>query len=534
MKFWEERYNPEKEKLLEAPLWVRLFGLPNEFWDPEILEGIGNSIGSFVKAAEATRRGKYNSCARICVYVNLAEPLPDHVEVEYHDEVWEKPVDYEHIPFRCRKCHEYGHLVRQCPLNKEDEQRRSQEEQQKTTGKMEETEKGFQQVNRRRRQNQEKTKPHPQEKEGSFISQNKFQAPRKEDEEYEVNLEDDEDPENSPMDTSGVSKEKIVNPGDSSGKQQEGNEEDLVIQTPMEVENQAAGEIEEERILKQLIQEWKYLDSRFIPEQQKQLYKEVFQKYKEKKGQNVENQMMIGPDQGTGHTGMDGSGKSSKKRGRKPLIETIQTIGETLINSGKVIPLSEETKISVQQIEKLIDRNKMHYEVMGQDAIGSAGGIAILWNPDDIILGSWTSMRRILTRLGRIVGTREQVVISGVYGPSSPGEKENFLNNIHSIRRLYSDVDWIIGGDFNLIRSLEEKKGGIRKSDNLMGRFNAIIEDLRLVDIQTINGICTWNNRRGGKNQVASRLHRFLVSESIMNKDIFFEAQILPSLGSDH
>ena len=29
-------------------------------------------------------------------------------------------VDYEHIPFRCRRCHEHGHLLRDCPLNKED------------------------------------------------------------------------------------------------------------------------------------------------------------------------------------------------------------------------------------------------------------------------------------------------------------------------------------------------------------------------------------------------------------------------------
>lgn len=143
--------------------------------------------------------------------------------------------------------------------------------------------KGFQQVTRRRRQNQEKTKPQPQGKEGSSISQNKFQALRNEDEEYEVNLEDDEDPENSPMDTSGENKEKAVNLGGSSTEHQEGKVEDLVIQTPMEVENQAEGEIEEERILKQLIQEWKYVDRRFIPEKQKQLYKEVFQKYKEKK-----------------------------------------------------------------------------------------------------------------------------------------------------------------------------------------------------------------------------------------------------------
>jgi len=27
-------------------------------------------------------------------------------------------MDYEHIPFRCHKCHEHGHLYKDCPLNK--------------------------------------------------------------------------------------------------------------------------------------------------------------------------------------------------------------------------------------------------------------------------------------------------------------------------------------------------------------------------------------------------------------------------------
>ena len=56
MRFWEECYNPDKETFLVAPVWVRLFGLPIDFWDPEILEGIGNSIGSFVKIAETTKK----------------------------------------------------------------------------------------------------------------------------------------------------------------------------------------------------------------------------------------------------------------------------------------------------------------------------------------------------------------------------------------------------------------------------------------------------------------------------------------------
>lgn len=55
MRHWEDRYNPDNEKLLAAPIWVRLFGLPMEFWDPDILEGIGNSIGTFVRLLNQPR-----------------------------------------------------------------------------------------------------------------------------------------------------------------------------------------------------------------------------------------------------------------------------------------------------------------------------------------------------------------------------------------------------------------------------------------------------------------------------------------------
>eukprot|EP00253_Pinus_taeda_P015034 PITA_15034 len=114
---WEDCYNPDQEKMIAAPIWIRLFGLPIEFWDPEILEGIGNTIRTFIKVAETIRRGRYTSYARICVYMNISEPLPEYIGLEYHDEVWQQPVDYEHIPFHCRRCHEYGHLLKQFPLN---------------------------------------------------------------------------------------------------------------------------------------------------------------------------------------------------------------------------------------------------------------------------------------------------------------------------------------------------------------------------------------------------------------------------------
>lgn len=104
-----------------------MFGLRIEFWDLEILEGIGNMIGYFVKLSESKKRGRYTSYARICVYMNILDPLLEYIELEYHDEVWQQPMDYEHIPFRCIRCHEYGHLFKKCPLNVGEETTRKAE-----------------------------------------------------------------------------------------------------------------------------------------------------------------------------------------------------------------------------------------------------------------------------------------------------------------------------------------------------------------------------------------------------------------------
>jgi len=93
---------------------------------------------------------------------------------------------------------------------------------------------------------------------------------------------------------------------------------------------------------------------------------------------------------------------------------------------------------------------------------------------------------------------------------------------------------WIVGGDFNMITSLNEKRGGLIRIDADMEAFGDMIAEQRLLDIQTTNGIYTWNNRRGGRHQIASKLDKLLLLEHNINWDIFIEAMILPGMGSDH
>ncbi len=58
--------------------------------------------------------------------------------------------------------------------------------------------------------------------------------------------------------------------------------------------------------------------------------------------------------------------------------------------------------------------------------------------------------------------------------------------------------------------------------------------NMGLVDTKKINGTFTWNNKRGGASQVASKLGRFIISEDLFLLGPAMLAYILPFGGSNH
>ena len=82
-----------------------------------------------------------------------------------------------------------------------------------------------------------------------------------------------------------------------------------------------------------------------------------------------------------------------------------------------------------------------------------------------------------------IIGTTVRGVITNVYGPFQLVHKPAFLEELTTLREWVGNEHWIIGKDFNLIRSLEEKKGEIITLSNINTTFNKVIKDLHLVDV---------------------------------------------------
>lgn len=72
---WSPNFHPQTKAIEKVVAWVRILGLPIEFYDAKVLYAIGNRIGRTMRVDRNTisrERGKY---AIFCVEVDLTKPL---------------------------------------------------------------------------------------------------------------------------------------------------------------------------------------------------------------------------------------------------------------------------------------------------------------------------------------------------------------------------------------------------------------------------------------------------------------------------
>ncbi|CAN1241897.1 hypothetical protein LINPERPRIM_LOCUS5150 [Linum perenne] len=72
---WRPYFRPEETFLSTLRVWVRLPGIPFEYFDRTILNLIGDRIGRTVRIDHTTLEGSRGNFARICVEVDLSKPL---------------------------------------------------------------------------------------------------------------------------------------------------------------------------------------------------------------------------------------------------------------------------------------------------------------------------------------------------------------------------------------------------------------------------------------------------------------------------
>jgi exonuclease III len=188
----------------------------------------------------------------------------------------------------------------------------------------------------------------------------------------------------------------------------------------------------------------------------------------------------------------------------------------------------QDTKCTVDKMETISKKQWSKYKMLVVKGQQMEGGILTLWNSQMMNLIVAEATKHTLSVNMQIIGNTKMILCTNVYGSQMLEEKRRMLLDLEDLKTCSNNLHWILAGDFNIITSLAEKKGGTRRLDRDAEEFSTFIDTTEMVDIRTNNKHFTWNNKRINQHQVATRLDRFLVLESIIMQGLTLDCNILP------
>lgn len=111
---WVPRFSPTTaSKDVFSPIWIKLPGLPIEFFDRRLLVDIAKGLGTFLGIDGATHSLTKITYARICVLCNLSQHLPSSITVDGMPQ----PIIFEGASGFCNTCHDITHSSSTCRSN---------------------------------------------------------------------------------------------------------------------------------------------------------------------------------------------------------------------------------------------------------------------------------------------------------------------------------------------------------------------------------------------------------------------------------
>ncbi|XP_059076813.1 uncharacterized protein LOC131876055 [Cryptomeria japonica] len=117
LRIWSPNMELNDSFFESALVWVRLPGLPLEFWLEDVFSGIANSFGELVAIDSMTAARKRLVYGRICVSISQNMDLPSSIKKNSKLGKWEQSIEFESLPFVCFSCKKAGHWAKACPSN---------------------------------------------------------------------------------------------------------------------------------------------------------------------------------------------------------------------------------------------------------------------------------------------------------------------------------------------------------------------------------------------------------------------------------
>ncbi|XP_019418439.1 PREDICTED: uncharacterized protein LOC109329226 [Lupinus angustifolius] len=114
MSLWTPDFNPSQKRHSHSQCWVKIFGLPQEYWSPRILFSIAGGLGTPISLDDATSKRSFGHYALVLVEVNIREDLHEQILVEREGFAFFVGIEYENVPPYCTSCNSIGHVQSNC------------------------------------------------------------------------------------------------------------------------------------------------------------------------------------------------------------------------------------------------------------------------------------------------------------------------------------------------------------------------------------------------------------------------------------
>ena len=113
-------FDPRNERYDQVLIWVKLPNLPFEYWSADFFKLVGNTLGSHLETDFSYLQTVVCCMGRVLVLIDFRNGLPADSVIKRGSSEFSQPLDYLGVPFRCYRCHGFGHLLNECslPFNK--------------------------------------------------------------------------------------------------------------------------------------------------------------------------------------------------------------------------------------------------------------------------------------------------------------------------------------------------------------------------------------------------------------------------------
>ncbi|XP_057803405.1 uncharacterized protein LOC131018712 [Salvia miltiorrhiza] len=111
---WMKCFDPFKVNSPLANVWVRIHYLPIDFWNPEIISGIGRFLGHPLTIDGASAARDFGQYVRILIEIDMSQPLPKTLLIDGETVSFHVEFVFENLPLYCSRCRITGHTPTMC------------------------------------------------------------------------------------------------------------------------------------------------------------------------------------------------------------------------------------------------------------------------------------------------------------------------------------------------------------------------------------------------------------------------------------